>query len=254
MILYGVPGIGKTSLAAFIPGIVLAIAQDEDGINRLKEAGLVPEGVPVLPPVANWSDLLDMLEQLRTGEHNYKAIAIDALGSMERLCHEEVCRRDFNNDWTDKGFMGYMRGYETSLSEWRMFINALDKLRDERRTSIMLLGHAKVSPFRNPEGPDYDRYNVDVHNKTWALTHRWADMVLFANYEVAFAAGESTKKKAKAHGGQSRVIYTEHHAAYDAKNRHNLPDEISMGSSGEEAYKNLAAAIKAGRRNGKEGK
>ena len=254
MILYGVPGIGKTSLAAFIMGIVLAIAKDEDGINRLKEAGLVPEGVPVLPPVENWSDLLDMLEQLRTGEHDYKAIAIDALGSMERLCHEEVCRRDFQNDWSDKGFMGYMRGYETSLAEWRLFINALDRLRDERRMSIMLLGHAKVSPFRNPEGPDYDRYNVDVHHKTWALTHRWADMVLFANYEVVFAAGESTKTKAKAHGGQSRVIYTEHHAAYDAKNRHNLPDEVPMGSSGEDAYRNLTTAIKAGRRNEKAGK
>jgi len=40
------------------------------------------------------------------------------------------------------------------------------------------------------------------------------------------------------------VIYTEHHAAYEAKNRSGLPSEIEMGTSGKEAWENLKTALK----------
>lgn len=252
MILYGVPGVGKTSLAAQIPGVAFLIDQNEDGINRLKESNIVPADIPVLPPATSWADTLGMLDQLRTGEHNFKALALDALGGFERFCHEEVCRRDFGGEWGNRGFVNYQQGYEVALSDIRLFVNALDRLRDERGMSIVLLGHAKVSPFKNPSGPDYDRYNIDIHQKTWQLLLRWADMVLFANFEVAFAKGDESARKAKARGGQTRILYTEHHAAFDAKNRDNLPPEIEMGASGQEAWANLVEAIKIGR-NGKAG-
>lgn len=248
MILYGVPGWGKTSLAAHIPGVVFLCDQQEQGIHNLKDAGLVPDGVPVLPPATCWADVLGILESLRSDEHQFKALALDAMGGFERLCHEEVCRRDFSGDWGKGGFTSYQQGYDVSVSDWRAFINALDRLRDERSMSIIMLAHAKVSPFKNPEGPDYDRYNVDVHHKTWSITHKWADMVLFGNFEVAFSKSDESKSKAKAKGGQNRVIYTEHHAAFDAKNRHNLPAEIDAGSTGaKSAWESLSKCIREGR-------
>lgn len=219
----------------------------ERGVLQLRDAGLIPD-VPAIPPVSTFAEAMDVLRQLAEEEHSYRALALDALGGFERLCHEEVCRRDFSNDWTDRGFMGYMRGYEVALADWRAFLSALDRLRTERSMSVMLLGHTRVTPFKNPSGPDYDRYTVDVHHKTWSLTHKWADMVLFANYEVAFDSRDANKVKAKAKGGQTRMLYTEHCAAYDAKNRHGLPPEIEMGDSGAEAWNNLSAALKAGRK------
>lgn len=248
-IVYGVPGIGKTSLAANMPGAVFMIDSSEDGINRLKESGLADSSVPVLPPVSDWIEAHEVLDALLNGEHDYKALALDALGGFERLCHEEVCRREYSGEWGERGFTSYMRGFETSLTDWRLFLQKLDQLRDKRSMSIMLLGHAKVTNFKNPEGPDYDRYLVDVHHKTWSLTHKWADMVLFANYEVEFGK-DANQKKAKAQGGHTRVIHTEHSAAWDAKNRHNLPPIIDMGSTGKEAFSNLQQAIREGRKNG----
>jgi hypothetical protein len=250
MILYGVPGIGKTSFAAAIPGVAFLTDSTERGIETLKEAGLVPASIPVLPPVSSWPQLLEILDQLRAEPHNYKCLAIDAIGGVERLCHEEVCRRDYGNEWGERGFASYQRGYDTALSDWRLLINALDALRDERSMSIAILGHAKISPFKNPSGPDFDRYNVDVHHKTWALTHKWADLVLFANYELNFAAKEQNDKKAKAKGGKVRILYTEHEAAFDAKNRHSLPAEIEMGNSGSEAWANFVNAMKSGQTKG----
>lgn len=250
MILYGVPGIGKTSFAAAIPNTVMITDSSERGIETLKEAGIIPENFPVMPPVKSWGDLLEAVDSLRTGEHQYKCAAFDTLGGIERLCHEEVCRRDYGGEWGERGFGSYQRGFETSLADWRLFINALDALRDERGMSIVLLGHAKVSPFKNPSGPDFDRYNVDVHHKTWALTHKWADIVLFANYELNFTSSEEKQGKGKAKGGKVRILYTEHEAAFDAKNRHSLPAEIEMGNSGLEAWSNFVTAMKSGRNTG----
>src|SRR6202158_1360538 len=235
VVLYGVPGVGKTSVAAAIPNVVFLTDPQEDGIGQLKDAGLVRADIPVFDPPTKWPDVFGILESLATNDHGYKCLAIDALGGFERLCHAEVCRREFNGEWGERGFASFQKGFEVSLAEWILLIHAIDRLRDERKMAIMLLGHARVAPFQNPEGPDYDRYSVDIHRKTWSLTHKWADMVLFANYDVAFGKGDDTKKKAKAKGGKSRTLYTEYTAAFDAKNRHNLPEEIDMGSSGQEA-------------------
>lgn len=250
MVLYGVPGIGKTSFACQMPGAVLMHDAQEHGVHELKKTGAVTADFPVLPAVENWLDVLSMLEALRTGEHNFTGIVLDTLGGFERLCHEEVCRRDYQSDWGKSGFVNYQQGYDTSLSDLRHFINALDRLRDERNMRVVLIGHAKVSPFKNPEGPDYDRYNADCHHKTWSLFNKWADLVLFANYEVSFAAKEETKVKAKAKGGQTPLLYTKRTAAYDAKNGHNLPEEIEMGSNAAEAWNNFTKAIAAGRKAG----
>lgn len=54
-------------------------------------------------------------------------------------------------------------------------------------------------------------------------------MVLFANYKTVVMTADNKKKKAT--GGQ-RVLYTQHHPAWDAKNRHNLPEEMPFDYAG----------------------
>ena len=94
---------------------------------------------------------------------------------------------------------------------------------------IIALAHSRVPSFKNPEGPDYDRIVPDLHGKTWALTHKWADSVLYLSYEThVMPAGSDAKGKAR--GGSRRKLYTEHTAAFDAKNRHGLPAEIDGGA------------------------
>jgi hypothetical protein len=241
MIAYGVPGVGKTSMAANAPGAVFLTDSAEDGITTLKSFGRVPQSVPQLPPARTWSDVMGTIDELATAEHPYKCLVLDAMGGIERLCHEEVCRRDYNNVWGEKGFGSYQRGVETSLADWRQLINALDRLRDAKQMSVIVLAHSKVQNFKNPEGPDFDRYLPDCNPKTWALTHKWADMVLFLNYIIV------VDKDGKGQGGQDRTMFTQYHPAYDAKNRHGLPDMIPMGESGREAWANLTSAIQSGK-------
>ncbi|MGO9896520.1 MAG: ATP-binding protein [Bryobacteraceae bacterium] len=249
-VLHAVEGWGKTSFAAQTVKPVFIETKGETGLETLIDSGRLPE-VPHFPESQTWDDLLGAIETLTVEDHPYRTLALDTVNGAERLCHEYVCERDFNNDWGERGFMGYMRGFEVSLAEWRKFLNALDRLRAEKRMAIVALCHTKVKPFKNPEGADYDRYTPDMHDKTWGLTHKWADVVLFGNFEVTLTAVQENKKtgaaRGKGAGGNHRMLFTERHASYDAKNRLGLPAEVDMGSNAAEAWANFMAAVKQGR-------
>ena len=59
------------------------------------------------------------------------------------------------------------------------------------------------------------------------MVKEWADMVLFANYKTWSVAVDDKGKKRKAQGGK-RVMYTQHHPCWDAKNRYSLPEETEF--------------------------
>lgn len=249
-IIYGVPGVGKTSLAAEFRDVVFVSDSLDDGIHTLKASGLVPD-VPRLGPVTSHAETLDVLECLRTAKHSYKTLALDSLSGIERLMFERVCIEKFGGDWGPEGFSSFGKGPDAALNDLRELIAAIDALRDQRGMSVILLAHAKTQGFKNPFGPDYDIYTPDCNGKVWAMFEKWADMVLFINYEITVIGGKIGVKiptKGKAAGGDDRVMYARHTATFHAKNRHGLPESIAMGDSGAEAYANLVAALKAGRK------
>lgn len=241
--MHAVEKFGKTSFGAQVPGIVFGMSAGETGLLTLIDAGRLPE-VAHLPVWESWDDVTDWVNFLTTEEHPYKALAVDTLNGIEKLCHTHVCQRDFGGDWGEQGFSGWQRGYEVALPEIRAFLASLDKLRETRRMGILLLCHTQIFDFKNPEGPDYSRYVPAVHRKTWELINRWADAILFGNFftEVKKERGEA---RAKGKGGQDRYLYTVRHAAYDAGNRYGLPEEIDCGESAAEAWTNFLNDLKA---------
>lgn len=250
--LYAGGGFGKTSLLAYSRDPIFLMTRGETGLLTLISAGQLPP-TPHLPELESWGDLTAAIKFLRTGEHDRKTLVLDTVNGAERLLHEYVCDRDFNGDWSDKGFQGFMRGYDIALADWRLFENSLDELRKERGMTIFLLAHAKVKTFKNPNGADYDRYTPEMHDRTWALTKGWLDGVFFGNFEVLVNTGkqrgEESLKKGKASENSTRILYTNSdNPVFDAKNRMGLPDEIEMGDSPKEGWDNFAAAIMASRK------
>ena len=66
---------------------------------------------------------------------------------------------------------------------------------------------------------------MKLSKKDAPLLKEWADVILFGNYKTYVIEDSKTKSK-KAQGGNKRVMYATHHACWDAKNRHGLPDEM----------------------------
>ena len=243
VVLHGVEGIGKTSFAARTPKPLFLMARGETGLETLIDAKQLGD-VPHLPEIMDWADVLAALDFVLNEKHDFKTLALDTLNGFERLCHEHVCKTQYGNKWGKDGFGSYAQGYETSLAEWRMFLGKLDEIRAVRKMSIVCLAHTKVTPYKNPEGADYDRFSPDLHHKTWSLTHKWADIVMFANY---YTVVDDSGTRPKGAGGRERTMYTCRTAAYDAKNRHGLPEEIDMGTNGEAAWGNFVNALKEAR-------
>lgn len=247
--LYAVEGWGKTSLGTQTPAPIFIQSRGETGLDTLIQNNLVAE-TPSFPECQNWSDVNDALDVLQSEAHPYRTLVVDTVNGLERLCHEHVCAREFGGDWGEHGFLSYGKGPKVSIADWLLLLQKLDKLRTEKGMSIFLLGHAKVGTFKNPQGADFDRYQAEMDKETYAVTAKWADSILFGNFETVVKQGKKdatdVNRKGKA-VDVYRALFTQRMPAFDAKNRLGLPPEIEMGESPQEAWANLLDAMKTGR-------
>lgn len=244
LIINAVEGWGKTTVAAYAPKPAILMARDESGYLTLLDAGRVPD-VPRVR-LDTWEETLALLDAIASSTP-YQTLALDALNGFERLCHEYVCQRDFQGDWGEKGFISFQKGYEISLTEWLQLLKRLDAIRNQG-VNIVILSHAKIITFKNPLGADYDKFAADCHQKTWAITAKWSDAVLFGNYftvvETAKANKPESQKKGKGVGGTQRVLYTERRDAFDAKNRYGMPESIDIPNDPTESWNTIYAALR----------
>lgn len=246
IVMYAPEKWGKTSFAAFAPDPVIFMSRGETGYDTLLGVSAVPS-VPAMI-AESWSQLLGWLDDLAANPQGRKTVVLDAIGGFERLCQEHVCNSEFDGDWTERGFMGFMRGYERAAGEWLQLLRRLDTLQSKGLVCV-LLGHAKVKGFNDPMGPAYDRYICDCHDKVWQSTARWSDCILFGKFHtvVELSGASKTKgvadRKGKGIGGTQRVIYTVGCDAFVAGNRYALPPVMAVPDKPEQVWPTVWAAI-----------
>lgn len=245
MVLHGQEGVGKSSLAAQAPGVVFMMVDNETGLETLIDAGQLPEVSHFPADIDTWNKLKLKVHALINEEHDRKTLAIDTINSAERLLFSSICKDKFSGDPEKFGSFG--KGVEAALTEWVDFLNLLDRLRERKNMAIILLAHTRVETFKNPEGPDYDRYVPEMNKKTWGLTFKWCDLCIFAAFET-FVTEDKKFARAKGTGGQTRILNTERTAAFDAKSRLGLKPEIECGESPQQAWANLTGAIREARK------
>lgn len=232
VVLNAVEGWGKTTLMAHAPNPVIVRAPQESGIVTLRRADRVPD-VPVLA-VASWPDLLAAVRSADL--RGFGTVCFDALGGFEELCRLHVLKTAFSGN-EDK-YAAYGKGNAMMANEWMSLLAALEKLAEH--ASIILASHARVARAKDPLLEDYDRYVADCHEKVWAPTKRWADAVLFGTF---FSVVDSDTGRGK--GGTDRVVYTEHRATHDAKNRWGMPATIKVPNEPGKVYGAVFASVPA---------
>lgn len=216
VVVYGVPGVGKTSFAATWPAPILL--RTEDGAGALD--------VPTFPQVASSIDnMRDALNALIKGKHNFKTLILDSLDWAEPFVWKEVCREGGKANIEDFGFG---KGYIKVDDKWKAIQTGLDVLREKRGMHIVCIAHAVPVTFDPPDADPYQKYNIKLHKRAAALWTEWAEMLLFLNYKAKVISGEGGSK-GKAIGKGERVIYTQERPAYLAKSRWPLPESITIG-------------------------
>lgn len=213
VLVFGVEGIGKSTFGARAPEPVFL--GTEDGTSELDVARF--------PEPKNWADVIEAIDTLAKTEHEYRSLVIDTLDWLEPLCWEKVCAA--NNETSIESF-GYGKGYTAALDEWRVLLAALERLRAERKMHVIALAHSWVKTFKNPEGEDFDRYELKLHQRAGGLWKEWVDVVGFANYETL--THEDKRKRVRGIATGNRLLHTVRSAAWDAKNRYDLPDAMPL--------------------------
>lgn len=221
VVIYGVEGIGKSSLAAKFPEPLFI---DTEGSTSNMD-------VARMDKPSSYTMLMNQIAFIKANPTVCKTLIIDTIDWAERLATEYVCAAGNKSDITK---FGYGEGFIQLEQEMGRLLNALSDL-IETGINVVLTAHAIIKKFEQPdEMGAYDRYELKLGNKTTnktaALVKEWADMVLFCNYKTHVYATDDKGTKHKAQGGE-RVIYAEHHPAWDAKNRHGLPFEFPLDYS-----------------------
>lgn len=217
LVVYGVPGIGKTTFAATFPTPLLL--RTEDGAGALD--------IPTFPKIiSSMEDMSLACNALLRGGHNFKTLIVDSLDWTEPFVWDAVCREHQKGGIED---FGYGKGYVHVDTKWRKIQKGLDMIRERCGMHVVTIAHAVPITYDPPDSDPYQRYTLKLHKRASALWMEWADMILFLNYKAKVIAGEEGKRS-KAKGSGDRVIYTAERPAYQAKSRWPLDDAITIGT------------------------
>ena len=249
IVIHAKPGWGKTSFAAQIPDAIFLMVTD-DGLRTLISSGQVQPNIAHFPEMAeSLTEIGKAINQLSVHRHRHKALVIDNITGIEMIIHDMVCQKRYGGSWDKFNAYGGEQATKSAATEWDDILTKLDLLRS-CGIGVFLIAHSKVVNFKNPSGPDYDRWIPSISKHSWERVNNWADIVLFGDFETTVDKIDISKNdaqtKGKASGGNHRILLTTHNAAYDAKNRHGLPEEIDCGSSAVEAWANFRTALTPG--------
>ena len=213
MLVYGPEGVGKTTFAAQAPGAVFI---DTEGSTRHMD-------VARFDPPDSLYDVLDQLNYVLGHPDEIRTVVIDTVDWLEKLIFNSVCVEKKIQNIED---MSYGKGYVYAKQKMQQLLEVLQAIVD-RGVNVVLVCHSTIRKFEQPdEMGSYDRYMLKLNEKNIApIVKEWVDLMLFVNYRTNIVTDSDGKTK-KGTGGQKRIMYANHTACWDAKNRFGLPDEM----------------------------
>lgn len=227
--IYGGAGVGKSTFGASAPNPIFIGA--EDGTAQLDVARF--------PKPETFADVFDAIRQLYAEKHDFKTLVVDSLDWIEPIIWRDVVAKDPEAKTIEEVSGGYGKGYTAALDEWRRLLSAIERLQAEKHMHVVFIAHGHIKKFTNPEGPDYDRYQLKLNDKAAGIVKEWSDAFLFARHETV--AHTDKKKRVRGVDTGARVIHTNERAAFDAKNRYSLPDTLPL------SWPDFFQAVEAGR-------
>ena len=189
MLVYGQPGIGKSTLALSAPNPVLF--DFDGGISRVNKAHQCPT-----LQVKSWDEALAALDELEKGEVSCKTIVIDTAGKMLDYMSDYIMRNDPKMKMRDGSLA--LKGYGQRKV---MFTNLI------KRISLMGKNVVFVAHEKEDKDGDVRRVRPDMSGSSLGDLIKELDLV---GYMQAY--------------GRERTICWTPNEQYYAKNTCNLPE------------------------------
>lgn len=231
IIIYGVDGIGKSTLAAEAKDVVYLGTPGEHPPSDVDIEG---------DDIRDFRDIKDALLDLLELDHPFKWVIVDSLDGLEPMVWEETC--DIHNKPNIEAF-GFGKGYAAADEPW---IEIVDIMLDLKKAGIgiIILAHPSIERFDSPMTEPYNRYTIKIHKRANAIVRERADIVAFMNHKVKIEETKISRDKSVSHAkGNARMIFLTGSPSFDAKNRYSMPDyiEYKKGKGFEEMSKYFPA-------------
>jgi len=210
VVLYGVESVGKSTFAAKFPKpLFLDI---EQGTSHLDVDRC---------DIGTWKQLTDALTEAKATD--YQTIVIDSADWAERLCVEDLLATSKKTSVEDFGFG---KGWVMVAERMSRMLSSVDQLIDAGK-NVVMIAHSKIVRFEAPDAlAAYDRYELKLSKQSSPLLKEFADELWFLRFKTKVSTSETGKGKGI--GGKERILLTTHSAAYDAKTRSGLAEELPL--------------------------
>ena len=238
VVIYGVHGIGKTTLAAKLPGALFL--DFEDGTHGLEVDKLASSDLP-----KSYEAMKGLIAELKRDHQGYQRIVIDTADKFEQNLAAELAKEKKVEDIF--AVNDYGRTIAVHKSGMASVLDALTELA-KSGMDVVILAHEtsrKVEPLENRDTTGtYDHHELKLSKTVSPIFMEWADTVIFCAYKTFLVSGEKKSDKAHVEGGK-RWCFASYSNDWDAKTRTGigLPDDCSLDKMVELLPKALAAAV-----------
>ena len=214
-VVYGTEGIGKSTFASQFPAPIFI---DTEGSTAHMNVDRTPQP-------KTFAELIEQVKYFAKHPNELGTLVIDTADWAEKLAIRSLFEAKHLQGIED---LGYGKGYVFVYEDMGRLLNALDEC-IAAGVNVVITAHAAIRKFEQPdELGAFDRWELKCINapkaNVCAMLKELTDLLLFVNWKTVTITTNNKKKKAV--GGTERVMYTQHRATFDAKNRFNLPDEL----------------------------
>ena len=212
IVIYGPPGLGKTSLAAQFPDPIFV--QLEMGVPKGYE--LISFGL-----LDNKQKVFKALKFLEFEDHPFKTLVIDSVDKFESIISQDICQE---NGWPSISHPGWGKGTDILKVKVEIFLAELERIRKKKGMTIIFICHSKVERFEDPLTQSYNKYDLNLNEKVRSVLYSECDVVLFLNKDADSKPDPSSSRVIA--DGSNRFIHCEASPAFIAKNRYDMPKKI----------------------------
>lgn len=201
ILLYGIPGIGKSSFANLFPKpLFLDLESGLDQIDCVRT-----------PKIKSYDEFIEGCALFKASKE-YETLVIDTVDILEQLIWKKLCS-DNNCKSIEEVGGGFGKGYTLAQNIFLQLLNSLDDL----GKSYIFIAHEQQKNISEPDKNPYDKYVIKMNQKSASLITARVDAVLFCQYEIRV-----NKEQEKATSTGRRICITQELASCTTKNRYKL--------------------------------
>jgi hypothetical protein len=167
VILYGGPGVGKTTFGAMIKDVIFLDV--ENGASNVRSQSGDPVMFARSPILKTWQEISQWILEIENAEHKFKCVVIDTLDWLLRRLEEFVVECDTGSKKTNEYLRtmgevhgGFFKGREIVKNYlFKLLAPTIDRL-TQKGITVIMLSHARQSRIIDAEGIASEKTAPDI--------------------------------------------------------------------------------------------